>query len=119
MSEKILGFSKKVLKNILESCLSQYSEMIPEWNDRCSLVEKEDECEKYAKRFIEESLDEFCDVPVRLASENVDLKKLKEWCKKNHWLEIDTEPDKIMPRNRAVLDEDALIEWAEKEAKKK
>ena len=43
--------------------------------------------------------------PVRLASESVDLKTLKEFCKKNY-----------LPYNQDICN---LIEWAEKEAKKK
>ena len=44
-------------------------------------------------------------VPVRLASESVDLKELKEYCKNNH-----------SKYNQTICD---LIEWAEKEVKKR
>ena len=44
-------------------------------------------------------------VSVRLASESVDLKALKEFCKENY-----------LPYNQDICN---LIEWAEKEAKKK
>ena len=43
-------------------------------------------------------------VSVRLASESVDLKALKEFCKENY-----------LPYNQDICN---LIEWAEKEAKK-
>jgi len=43
--------------------------------------------------------------PVRLASESVDLKALKEYCKTHETL-------------RDCIARDSLIEWAEKEAKK-
>jgi len=42
--------------------------------------------------------------PVRLASESVDLKALKEFCKENY-----------LPYNQDICN---LIEWAKKEAKK-
>ena len=45
-------------------------------------------------------------VPVRLASESVDLKALKEWCEKNN--------DYFFKPHH-----NELIKWAEKEAKKK
>ena len=45
--------------------------------------------------------------PVRLASESVDLKALKEWCERNKF-------GYAPPR----INKDELMKWAEKEAKK-
>jgi len=44
-------------------------------------------------------------VPVRLTSKSVDLEKLRKFCKENY-----------LSYNQDILN---LIEWAEKEAKKK
>jgi len=59
-----------------------------------------DEIKDEATFFINEQ------VSVRLASESVDLKELREWIEKNKRL-----------REFVLIDD--LIEWAEKEAKKK
>ena len=63
-------------------------------------------------------------VPIRLASESVELKALEEWIRKNQYIEWDgkcscgkeftiSHPDEL--KYISVKD---LIKWAEKEAKK-
>ena len=54
-------------------------------------------------------------VSVRLASESVDLKWLKEWCKRNMAAKF-TDEDGNCGEDVVYIDD--LIEWAEKEAKK-
>ena len=79
MSEKVLGFYKKDGK--LTKTLFGYK--------------VEPKYEIYESKL----------VSVRLASESVDLKALKEFCKENY-----------LPYNQDICN---LIEWAKKEAKKK
>ena len=56
--------------------------------------------------------------PVRLASESVDLKWLKDWCKNNkHPVEWDGSDGKHYETETVQIND--LVKWAEKEAKKK
>ena len=77
MSEKVLGFYEDSV---------EYIKGKPIWRNAFMVYENDT-------------------VSVRLASESVDLKALKEYCKTHETL-------------RDCIARDSLIEWAEKEAKK-
>jgi len=73
----------------------------------------EKDSDKFEERLnfpTEITIDENKLVPVRLASESVDFKALKEWCENNCFKTEWENEDAIILSN--------LIEWAEKEAKK-
>ena len=63
--------------------------------------------------------------PVRLASESVDLRKFKEWIRKNQYTEWDgkcscgKEFTISHPNELKYISVSDLLVWAEKEAKKK
>ena len=89
MSEKVLGFKEK------NSCYNKDAWLC----GNCGLLHTDtvgECCEGIRKKHL---------VSVRLASESVELKALKEYCKTHETL-------------RDCIARDSLIEWAEKEAKK-
>jgi len=104
MSEKVLGYTRGNAKLMLRLFREEQTK---HGNRGCFC----NECEQDMRNALKE-YDKL--VPVRLASESVDLKKLKEWCKE----EMDG-MDRTDDFERGVHDIlEELLSWVEKGAKK-
>ena len=113
MSEKVLGFKERILDRLAQkkgySNWSKYELEGWEYHTDFTFDEMFSQVTE-AIDFVFDSISKKKKVPVRLASESVDLKALKRYCGKNQ-AKTDMSPKEWVCVKY-------LIKWAEKEAKK-